>query len=157
FQSHSAKTANGFIGGLARRGPCISQLRFTSKFFAFEAAHLVEGENIDTFDVSQTSRESSDALDLSHVIGPTRDQDEANPNGPVLCSETAGEFVDRLVIHACKALVNIGSHGLQIKQHEIYGREIGIAQPVSKVAVGIKRGVDAHFFGGGEDVEHETM
>ena len=50
------------------------------KLFPLESAHLVEGENIDSFYIAETGGEFRNIRNVLGVIGQTGNQDKANPD-----------------------------------------------------------------------------
>src|SRR5215472_13644782 len=95
----------------------------------------MEGQHIDTLNVSQTRRKFRHAIHFLHVVGPTRHDYEANPDWMFSRSQPPCEFMNRLAVHAGKALVQIRFYSFQAKHHEIDRRKIFVTKSRAKKSI----------------------
>ena len=62
-----------------------------AKLLPLVLSHLVEGQHIDSFDVTERSSEGRETIDVFRIVGQTRHKHETKPNWSFAGSQTPRE------------------------------------------------------------------
>ena len=73
------------------------------EFLPFVLAHLMERQDVDAFDVAETSDECSRLLDVRRVVGQLRYEHVTKPDFSLARRQATGEFECRGIIHSGQA------------------------------------------------------
>ena len=122
-----------------------------------EPSHLVERQHVDTLHGAERRGECRGLRDVLEIVGQRGHQHVTHPDRPPPCGQPARERQRRRVVNAGQLLVTFRIPRLEIEQHQIDGLELGVAQPIAVVAIGVERGVDAHAVRGGEQLRGEPV
>src|SRR5262249_4756964 len=121
-----------------------------------EAAHLVEGQHLDTLHVAELSRKGCDLSDVVQVIRQARNQHEAHPDGEIAGSEAPRQLEGRCVIAPGECTVPFTVPGLDTQQYQIDVVEIRVGELCTEKAVGLDRRVYPDGLRAGEHLHDEA-
>src|SRR5581483_5597552 len=85
------------------------------------------------------------AVYFVHVIGPTRHNNEPNPDWMFSSRQPTRKFMDRFGIHPGKPFMQVWFYRFQSEHDKIDRRQIMVGQARSQVTVRFERGVNSTF------------
>ncbi len=115
-----------------------------SELVPLVAAHLMERQDVYSFDVAEIGGEIRDLLDLLRNRRSAPAPGRSAPTcGPPADRQAAGKCESRADIHTGQAAMAVGIPRLDVEQDEVDVIEISIGEAFAVIAVRVQRGVHA--------------
>ena len=112
-----------------------------SELMPLVPAHLVERQDVNSFDVAKIGGVIRDLFDVSEIVGQPRHQNVAHPDRPPTRRQAAGKRESRANIHACQMSMAFGIPRFDVEHYEIDVIQLRIGEAIAVIAVGVQRGV----------------